>query len=803
MIPILFAHDAREYNNNGIGVLVDVGYCTVTEERNGQFELSLQYPVNGSHYKDLAIDRQILAKPNETSDPQAFRIYHISKPMSGVVTVSAEHISYELSSVIVKPFTALNVGAALSKIKTESINENRFSFLTDKTDNGQTKHTNILSARSALGGVAGSVLDVYGGEYEFDNYTVKLHQNRGFDNGVVISYSKNLTGVKCEEKGDGIVTGAIAYWSKETDGVVQSVYGDLQTIKNNLSYSRNVVVDCSSEFEEAPSKESLNDFASKYIRESKNAPFFSVSVEFVNLGDTEEYKQYKSLYRVNLCDIVTVKHPLYGIDVKAKVVKTVFDSVREKYEKIEIGEVSANISQTISAQAKEIGERVTFSQLDNAILSATNAITGNKGGYVVLNPPSNPQELLILDKPKIEEATNVWRWNLAGLGHSGTGYNGRFTTAITADGQIVADFITTGKLSANIISSGSIVSNNGLSTFSLDSGSIQVGGSEFNTTIGGGHITQYAKSFGGETGGITPVASGSNFWQGIYYKNGASGVSINKSESGDTLGVADISIDADSVIKTNPGKTKDIPYGITHFRKSTFNGTSSVEQVNFGISKTKEDRRACICLEHGAGGNATALARMDIYKSPTTASLVTVRFCSVGTYSPVFEFGGDSAHFDGVFSAKEITAPSSGILGITATGSISLGAKSAYENGYKVYVTGNLYVKTNVYAEGPISGSNIVNRSDRKIKKNILPTKTKNALSSVKSLSIYDYDLKDVEKSVKMGLMADEAPKEILSDDGDGISLYSYCGLLAMAIKELNEKVEGIENGGVHGGRKD
>lgn len=345
MIPILFENAATEYKNNGLGALVDVGYCTVTEERNGVYELKLQYPSNGHLYNELSVDRQILAKPNDASDPQAFRIYKISKPMNGVVTVSAEHISYQLSSVIVSPFSATNVAEALAKIKENSMSANPFVFETDKTTVANMSTTLPMSARALLGGVEGSVLDTYTGEYEFDNYTVKLHQNRGADNGVVIAYAKNLTGVKCEERLDNVVTGAVAVWTKEGEGgVIQTVYSDLQSIDSDLSYPRNVVVDCSSDYEEAPSKETLNEKALLYVQTGKTVPYFSVSVEFVNLGDTEEYKQFKQFEKISLCDTVTIKHPMFGIDVKAKVIKTVYDSVNERYEKIQIGEAFANIA---------------------------------------------------------------------------------------------------------------------------------------------------------------------------------------------------------------------------------------------------------------------------------------------------------------------------------------------------------------------------------------------------------------------------------------------------------------------------
>ena len=93
MIPILYAKDATDFTKNGLGFLKDATKAVVTEERNGSYELSLQYPITGQWY-DLITDGSIIkAKANETSDAQLFRVYKSSKPLKGLVTYSAEHIS--------------------------------------------------------------------------------------------------------------------------------------------------------------------------------------------------------------------------------------------------------------------------------------------------------------------------------------------------------------------------------------------------------------------------------------------------------------------------------------------------------------------------------------------------------------------------------------------------------------------------------------------------------------------------------------------------------------------------------------
>lgn len=704
MIPILFDPNAREYNNNGLGVLADAGYCTITEELNGAFELELQYPVNGIHYKDLSVDCQILAKPNESGNPQAFRIYSITKPMGGVVTVRAEHISYELSSVLVSPFSASSAYEAAFFIKSHSITENPFNFFVQTDESGAFVLNVPASARSILGGMDGSFLDVYGGEYEFDNYNVILRGMRGDDNGVVIAYAKNLTGVKCEEKSDGIVTGAVAYWTKETDGIVQTVYGELQEVETNLSYGRNVAVDCSSEFDFPPSQSSLNEYATLYVQDHKNVPYFSVSVEFVNLGDTEEYKQYKGLYRVGIGDTVTIRHPVYGIDVKARVVKTIFDSVREKYEKIVIGEASANITKTIAKQEKEIAKKVEQTALEKAVQAATNAITGFKGGYVVLDPPSQPQRLLIMDTPDKQTAVDVWQFNLNGFGHSSSGINGKYTTAITQDGQIVADFITTGtlnaanitvkNLSADSIVSGKLSSTGGNSYFDLTSGEFFSGDGQLNTKIKGSNIDFFASSAGGFVGGISPLASSTASAVSIYYNASNSfceGVTVSSQNASGGF------------------------VNITRFSKD---GVTAFVPIVCDKVKTRE-----IYCDGGL-----------LLNSQKTITI------------------GKSAE------------PLDDIL--------------LFVNGGDAVVSGTLYAGDVAYI------------SKREIKKNIRPNYAENALQKVVSIKTYEYDLKDESSHIKMGVMVDEAPEEIISSNGGGISLYSYCGLLANAIKELYEKLE-------------
>ena len=471
MKPRLYPENETNFESNGLGPLSDALTCTVEENRNGAFELSMEYPVTGVLFDELKHGSIIFAPPNDSSEPQPFRVYGKSTPLSGVVTVRAKHISYQLSHIPVSPFTAGICAAALQGLKTNAVEPCPFDFWTDKETVATFTVKEPASARSLLGGVAGSVLDVYGGEYEFDRYKVKLHKARGTDSGVVIAYGKNLVDIDQEESIENTITGVYPYY-KDTDGNVLELPEKVVSSASaqNFPYPRTVPLDCSQEWQETPSVEQLRAYASAYVeKEGIGVPSVSLKVSFVPLWQTEEYKAIAPAERLNLCDIATVRFEKLGVNARAKVVQTVYDVLAGRYESITLGEASTNLADTIVAQDKAINAKADTSDLEAAAANASAWITGNKGGYVVLrrNADGQPYELLIMDKPTIEEATKVWRFNKSGLGYSSTGYNGTYGLAMTQDGQIVADYITTGTLSANLLRAGVLQDKTG-KVFKLD-----------------------------------------------------------------------------------------------------------------------------------------------------------------------------------------------------------------------------------------------------------------------------------------------------------------------------------------------
>lgn len=490
---LLYPSTEQEFADNGLGALSDTISCQVTEELNGAFEATLEYSVMGNHYEDIAPRCIIFAKPNPYSDPQPFRVYRITKPLSGRVTVYAEHISYDLSGYPVEPFTASSAAEAMSKLKSAAVVDNPFTFYTDKSTAAKMEVTQPSSVRSLLGGSTGSILDVYGGEYEFDRWTVKLLGQRGANNGVSIRYGKNLTDLEQDENISNVSTGIYPYY-KDGDGNLVTLPEKIVNAPGTYDFAKIIPVDLSDKFEEQPTQEQLREATEKYVRDNNiGVPTVSITVAFQPLEQTEEYKDIALLEKVKLGDTVNVEYDKLGVSATAKCVKTTYDALKDRYISVELGDAKTNIADTIVKQQQEIDEKPSDSMLQNAVNNATNWITGTNGGYVVIhkNGEEQPYEILIMDKPDIETAQKVWRWNQGGLGYSNNGYNGPYETAITQDGSIVASFITTGILTANLIKAGILQSSNGKTSINMETGDCNMYGtytSEWTRSDGTGKI---------------------------------------------------------------------------------------------------------------------------------------------------------------------------------------------------------------------------------------------------------------------------------------------------------------------------
>lgn len=469
MKPILFPSTATEFNTQGLGVLTDAISCTVNEERNGAFELTMQYPDTGVHFDEITDRCIIYAIPSPYRAPQPFRIYRITRPMDGIIMVYAQHITYDLSGVPLNPFTAINAPDALSKLSLNAAVDSPFTFWTDKSTVASFAVSTPSSTRSVLGGSSGSILDVYGGEYEWDGFTVRLYGHRGYDNGVVISYGKNLTDIEQDRNISNVATGIYPYWTN-AEGALVTCDPKIVNAPGTYDFTRVVPVDFSSDFETQPTPAQLQARAEKYVEDNKiGIPKTSITASFVQLEQFPEYEDLALLEKCDLCDTVTIRYPQLGVEAKAEIVKIETDVLLERYNSVEIGDVRTNIADTIVGQQQEIKQKPSETYLREAVLALTETILGASGGAVRLldtNSDGMPDTLYIADDPDPTKARKVWRFNHEGWGASKNGYNGPFSYGATLENGMVADFITAGTLNADLVNivnliSDHVVSRNG------------------------------------------------------------------------------------------------------------------------------------------------------------------------------------------------------------------------------------------------------------------------------------------------------------------------------------------------------
>lgn len=470
MIPILYAtiSEGTVPSDYGLGSLTDALSCIVTEERNGSYELVMEYAASGIHAEDIEPNRFIMAKPNFTDSPQIFRIYKVGKEMNGKFQVFGQHISYDLSGKIV-PSGVTGGSATASVLALKTQGGGNFNITTNISASRTFKVDVPSSTRSWFGGKAGSLLDIYGGEWKYDNYTCSLLSARGSDRGVQIRYGKNLTQLSQELDMSNLVTGVYGYavnpnteavttGTKVSTGLVLDVPHDIAIdFSNDINWESSTAVTTQ-----------LATLTANYISGNSSSLIKiknSITLDFVQMKDLQD--------RVDLCDTVHIFFEALGISASVKCVKTEWDVLAERYTKTTFGDARTNIADTISSQGKKLDIVPTSSEMVDAVNRATELITGNLGGYVVLhdsNGDGEPDEILIMDTADISTATKVWRWNENGLGYSGTGYSGPYGTAITNDGKIVADYVSTGVLNADLIKAGTISDTQGNSTINMTSG---------------------------------------------------------------------------------------------------------------------------------------------------------------------------------------------------------------------------------------------------------------------------------------------------------------------------------------------
>lgn len=448
--PILYDQNEKNFNHNGIGVLSDCKYCIVEEEANGAFELYLKYPSDGIHFESIGYDSIIKAKPDDYRKPQLFRVYDISNTSKGLSTISARHISYDLSGIPVSSFKAQNVTDALTGLKTNASVKCDFDFWTDKTTVADFSVGVPASVRSLLGGVAGSILDVYGGEYEFDNYTVKLHNKRGADRGFHVRYGKNLKSVKQDKNCANVYTGVYPFWQNQETGEVVELPEKIINGPGDYQRPKIKPLDLSTDFMEKPTVEQIRASATAYVNNSEiGVPKVSLDVSFAHPEKYDGYAGFSVEERVSLFDTVSVEFEKLKISTKAKVAKVAYNVLLDRIEYVTLGSRRSNISDTLASQQNYIANVPTKYDVKRAQAAATEWLTNGKG-YKVERRDDDGRviDTLYMDTPDIETAVHVMRIGQSGIGFSHNGVDGPYESAWTIDGAFDASWISTGIISS-------------------------------------------------------------------------------------------------------------------------------------------------------------------------------------------------------------------------------------------------------------------------------------------------------------------------------------------------------------------
>jgi phage minor structural protein len=344
MKPRLYEQNEMLFEGGGICALHDAVSCEVTEELNGAFELRMKYPVSGDHFTQLKTGRMILAKPSAWEKPEPFHIYAISKPLMGLVTVYAEHVSYFTNKIVCAPFSASNIAEAVLMLQHSAVNENPFTLSTDMAVVNDLNSNVPITMRH---GIIGRIVSLYGGEVKCEGWNIRILGKRGADRGFSIRYGGNLVDMKQDEDISGIYDGVYPYYNVEETEETDAVYVELpeKVILLGTHSERIKPINLTAEFTEEPTEEELRAKTLEYLEKNDiNAGVLTIEVEFALLSQTEEYRNIMALEDVRLGDVISVFVPKRGITVKSRCVKTVYDVMRNRYVKVTIGDIGKDIT---------------------------------------------------------------------------------------------------------------------------------------------------------------------------------------------------------------------------------------------------------------------------------------------------------------------------------------------------------------------------------------------------------------------------------------------------------------------------
>ncbi|MHB0741578.1 phage tail spike protein [Peptostreptococcus anaerobius] len=468
----VFKSDEKEFKSNGVQIIDKyIVVPVISEELNGIFSFEFSIPISRSQHIEK---ENIVVAPTPTLGDQAFRISQIRKS-NGMYHVTCYHIFYDLTHNIIEDINIMSAGAseALDRINAGCANKHPFKFYTDMSDKiSNCRIVRYNPVKALLGNEDNTFINRWGGEIERDNFRITMKKRLGIDSGTQIRYRKNLTGYEAEIDFTQITTRIMP---KGFDGVLlPEKYVDSPNINKYhniktkvIEYSDVKIKDENSSDSDGVSKEEAYkelrklaklEFSENHIDE----PRANYKVNFVALENTKEYKKIKRLESVNLGDRLKVVHKNENLDISARVISYKYNPISKSYIEVEMGNIADKFT-SLSQEIKRIGDKVdneVQSALNKSKTLATKILKEGFGGHVKILP----DKILIMDTDDEKTAKKVWMWNKNGLGFSNTGINGEFGLAMTLDGAIVADYITTGNLNANLLTAGHIKGKN----FDLD-----------------------------------------------------------------------------------------------------------------------------------------------------------------------------------------------------------------------------------------------------------------------------------------------------------------------------------------------
>lgn len=447
----IYSAGTTDFNNNGLGFLTDTINASIVDELNGDYELTIEYPIKG-HLSEHLVEHNYIKSRVADGTKQLFVITNIEKNYNTIV-ITAKHIFYELLFNMVEDVYPqdLNGTAFLERILNNTQYPTNFTAYSDISSTATARYVRKNPVECILG-ADNSMVQRFGGELKRDNYTINFLSRVGADYGLKAMFGKNITGIDININTDETYTRIMPLGYDSL--MLPEKYIDSPLIDNypfpriGLIKFEDIKYDPEDEeayHTEEEAYQALRNEVAKLYANGIDKAQISISIDWIELSKTDQYKDYANLERVNLGD--TIHATILGVDFETRVKRTVYNPLNDRVEEFEIGTIQASLASTMNSMREQIQELNPTSILQTAQENATNLITQAMGGYVY----KTNNELYIMDTDNPTTATRVWRWNINGLGYSSTGINGPYGIAMTMDGSIVADYITTGVLRTSVI----------------------------------------------------------------------------------------------------------------------------------------------------------------------------------------------------------------------------------------------------------------------------------------------------------------------------------------------------------------